>query len=198
MTIVSVVIALIALVGFAVVWLRLQTVEKTVGDLKDIHELSQKSRDIELKGLPLSHLPFSDKTTSRIPALAAESLIVLGHTNLTIDLGNQPDGNEHGVIKDVTIETPPGTTHVVASLNGFFLMFGGVIRNSSGEIVALNAKDHHLGYEALSIAVKEVGIETATLTVGGVLRDKNGDDSWSGTLLTTILFLGPQNPLVIT
>jgi hypothetical protein len=190
MTILSISIALVALAGFVALWLRLQTVKKTVEHLKWIHDSSEVSRTVELSGLSLPTFTLPDERS--VIAEPAERLIILGHRDLTIDLGNQPDGNEHGVIMNVTIETPPGTTRVVTSLRGFFLMFGSVIRDSGGTIVALNAKDHHLGYEALSITVVGVGAGTATLSVGGVLRDKNGDDSWSGTLLATALFLGPQ------
>jgi hypothetical protein len=187
MTILFIGIALLALVEFAVIWLRLDKVKKAVERLEQIHESSDVSNTVELKGLSVPTFSLADELT---PAAAIERLVILEHRDVILDLGNQPDGNQHGVIRDVTIVSPPGTTHVVPSLRGFFLMFGGVIRAPNGEIVALNAKDHHLGYEALEIKAIRVSGQTATLRVSGVLRDKNGDDSWSGTVLASVLFLG--------
>lgn len=188
MTSLSIGIALVALIAIAAVWLRLQTIEKTVEQLEQRHEASQTTKTVDLEGLSLPPFRFPDKVFE-----PPEKLVILGYRSLTIDLGNQPDGNEHGVIKNVTIDTPLGTTHVVASLKGFFLTFGAVIRNSDGDIVALSADDHHLGYEAVDISVVEVLTGKATLKAAGVLRDDNGDDRWSGTLVVSLLFLGPQS-----
>ena len=187
MTTLSIGIALVALAGFVAVWFRLQTVKKIVDHLEQIHESSERSKAVELKGLSLPPFTFPGEITSK--AEAAERLIILGYSTQTIVLDNQSNGGR-AARKFVTIAIPEGTTHVVPSLAGFVFVFGKILANQDGAIFDLSVDDHHLGLESINIVVGEVGRTTATLGISMLLRDKNGDDRWSGVLNASILFLG--------
>lgn len=187
MTTLPTVIALVALVGLAVVWLRLQTLNKTVAYLEHVHGPAGGSKPVEFKGISLPAATFSDAITSR--AVVAEPLIILGFRTLYIDLGNQSNG--HNVVtKDFVIDVPAGTSYVLPSLIGFCLLFGKITVNPDGTESSVSVEDHHLGLEAMVVDVAALGGGTATLRAHAVLSDKNGDDKWSGIVYASVIFLG--------
>jgi hypothetical protein len=117
-----------------------------------------------------------------------EPLIVLGfrQANLVVNEGN----GKNKTTREFTFEIPEGTTHVVASLSGFQLLFGQISivdGNEEAEIL-----DHHLGFEGIRLRITEVGSVTATLQTDILLRDYNGDDRWAGLVDTLLIFFGPH------
>ena len=189
MTILPTVIALAVLFAVAAVWFRLQTVKKTVEHLEQRHGPSEGGEAVELKGRSLPPFASPDETPSRA-VVVTESLIVLGYmTNLVLNFGNEADAYG-GAYKDITIQIPAGTTHIVPLLTGFILMFGSLTLNPNGTIQSASISDHHLGAEALEIYVASIGSGTAVLRVEATLMDKNGDDKWTGVGYASALFLG--------
>lgn len=81
------VVALMALVGLAVIWLRLRAIKKTVEHLAQTHGSATGSQAVEAKGLSLPSGAFSDAITPT--ELVEERLIILGYRTLVITLDNQ-------------------------------------------------------------------------------------------------------------
>jgi len=176
-----------ALVGLAVIWLRLRAIKKTVEHLAQTHGSATGSQAVEVKGLSLPSGAFSDAITPT--ELVEERLIILGYRTLVITLDNQSNGDAV-LTKDISIEIPTGTVRVLASLVGFSLVFG---KATGSSLDSLSIEDHHLGAEAVAVEAFVVGSGTAILRVYALLRDKNGDDKWTGSVYASVIFMGDQS-----
>lgn len=191
MNILSIILALAALVGLAVVWFRLANMKAQVDALGRLHpDDEQLPGRAELVALPSLFSTTPAANELEVPLSATEKLIVLGYRYESIIMDNQSNG-ESLAVKTVRIEIPPGTTHVVPSIKGLGIAFGKLIPGPDNEY-GWDPEDHHFGLESVNIHVREIGQVTAKLEVTMLLRDYNGDDRWGGGLVATLLFLGPH------
>jgi hypothetical protein len=127
-----------------------------------------------------------------------ERLVILGFSKENVVLDNQPNARGAPFSKQITVEIPEGTTHVVPSISGTLSLFGRIasVTDNNTTFVVENGHpdDHHYGLGFFNVHVPEVGRTTATVEVSMVLTDVNADDRWTGVAGVTMLFLGPEQP----
>lgn len=174
-------------------------------------DLVKQIRDIQerLERLEEAHLPsaksktkteFTSKKLTRIfgddikagvtpedPELF-ENLIVMGFKTDIFLTVNASDGEDFAFIDEV-IEIPRGTTQVLAFLRGWYLGFG---KTSSDGVTIESDGDHHYGIGYARVTVLDVGDTIATIRGELILRDKNGDDRWTGGINAVVIYLGPH------
>jgi hypothetical protein len=127
----------------------------------------------------------AEKDEAVLRAAVFERLAILGFSEESVDMFNQPNG-EGFTTERFDVEIPEGTTRILSSLNSVQLGYGRVSDSR------LRVEDHHLGFEGADVDVVEVRRVSATIEVAMLLRDRNGDDRWSGRIGVSLLFLGPQ------
>jgi hypothetical protein len=184
MTVLAITIALVALLGSIFIWLRLKKVKSAVAHLEQLHASS--TARVELRELPSFAGPPSVVSPETSPGL-----IIRGFRNEIILLDNQSNGDNRA-IKNLTIDIPTGTTHVIPLLSGFILLYGEIISFIEKVDFSFGIEDHNLGLEWVNIRVVELRTASVTVQAQMWLRDDNGDDEWAGAVHVHILFLGPH------
>ena len=119
--------------------------------------------------------------------------------------------------ESITINVPPGTQAIMASMRGWGMGYGDLEPVAGDERSDCNggirkAVDHHFGDAFANVWVEDIDAmdtsttpptQTATISVQLILNDKNpSDDSWYGYLTYDLLFLGetprfiPDSPTI--
>lgn len=180
MTTLVIALALVALVGFIFIWLRLQQVKAAVAHLAQLHQATATGAGARKRSPDVGPLP-------DIVEVPPDRFIILGYRAQSIIFENFSSGDEVA-IKEFKIGIPEGTTAVAPSINGFILLFG-KITNPNPEGFNVEATDHHVGFEMVHITVTEITQTEATLKAQLLLRDLESN-AWSGVLSYTVLLLG--------
>src|SRR5215831_691358 len=180
MTILSIIIALVALSAAVFLWVK---VERLKADLTQIKSASPPSQRVELA------LPDSVKAppTDISPEPVSGNRIILGYRNDTIVIENQPDG-ANLFTKEIAVEIPKGTTDVIPVLSGYDLFFGVITKvvDPVSGIFSYGLEDTNFSFGLVNLrvvkigGVTEFGTVTATLQLQVLLRDRDGEDEWAG------------------
>lgn len=177
MTNVALAIGLLALIGLFFVGVRLLKLQSTVSTLEHIHTSGtrvQINEKIDLEELKIGQ--------------EINSYIILGVKFTQILLDNQSNG-EHIAEKEVIVEIPDETVHIVPLFMGFMRLFGEVTNRDLSNFEA-NVEDHHICQDYTSITGVINMRGKATIKARMLLRDKNADDSWCGAMGVVIFCLG--------
>jgi hypothetical protein len=139
------------------------------------------------------------------------NMTILGFSNkgtASLNRSNAKDnGPTLGFAEDVTIDVPVGTQFIVPAVTGWRLNYGGIDPNTEAAHLDTDpnvhpkwkTEDHNWGMGQVNVSVKDVNApdmsatppkQTATIHISLILSDENGDDSWSGTVFYSLLYLG--------
>jgi hypothetical protein len=179
MTILAIAIGLVGLVGVIFLWLRLEKVKATVADIEQIHG----------SGITAQTVSTDFGMFTATEGEERQAFIILGVRYETIILADNQSNGQNLAERQFAVDIPEGTVEVVPLVRGFFRFYGDIIDFDENHLSA-EITDHNFAFDWVNIRTVALVHGKAFMEAQMLLRDKDGDDSWSGVMGVVIFCLG--------